>query len=324
MSRRNVLQWMMGLLVLAAGSLVAMSVGGPLTPVMAHWVMSHWMMGHSALSRASPSVQSTAPVVPIQESFASTIGTAFSIGPGLLVTNAHVTLRCAVDQLPVSVAGYRGTWRVAWEDHDLDLALLRGPDSPTIPALALSVMTHVPRDTGSLALGYPVSDRIPYLVAPYAAQGTVRQATIMVHRPETGHAESFRATDQTGRSTDPTWRDGAAFFGISSSARMRWALEIAVTMGHGASGGPVVDNAGSVLGVVVADGTGKGLTSAITLADLTSFLAAAGIVPRFAAPMDHGGVDWSKVYRQVAPSVVRIGCDTTPAERPSAAPSLLH
>jgi hypothetical protein len=314
MSRRKVLQWMTGLSMLAAGSLVAMSAAGPLPP----------MMSHSAVFQSSLSARGTAPAAPIQESFASIIGTAFSIGPGFLVTNVHVTLRCAADHLPISVAGYRGTWRVAWEDRDLDLALLRGPELPVIPALALSVMTHVPRDTGSLALGYPVNDRRPYPPAPYAAQGTVQQATIMVHRPETGQAESFRATDRTGRLMDPTWQDGAAFFGDSGSTRMRWALEIAVTMGHGASGGPVVDNAGSVLGVVVADGTGKGLTSAITLADLTSFLASAGIVPRFAAPIEHREVDWSRVYRQVAPSVVRIGCDTTPAERPSAVRSLPH
>jgi hypothetical protein len=89
---------------------------------------------------------------------------------------------------------------------------------------------------------------------------------------------------------------------------MRWALEIAVTMGHGASGGPVLDIAGNVLAVVVADGTGEGLTSAITLADLTDFLAAADVVPRFAAPAELGEADWNRAYRRAAPSVVRIGC----------------
>jgi hypothetical protein len=308
MIRRNVLQWTTGVSMLAAGSLVGMSVVGPL----AH------MAAHSAMARPALSPRPSAPAAPDPGNFAGTIGTAFSIGPGLLVTNVHVTLHCAAGHLPIHVSGARGTWRVAWEDHDLDLALLRGPDLPAIPALALSAMTRVPRDTGSLALGYPVDDGIAGSVLPYAAQGTVRQATIMVHRPETGQAESFRATDRTGRLTDPTWRDGVAFFGDSGSGRMRWALEIAVSMGHGASGGPVVDSAGSVLGVVVADGTGKGLTSAITLSDLTSFLASAGIVPRFTAPIDRNEADWGRIYRLVAPSVVRIGCDTAPSERSSA------
>jgi hypothetical protein len=185
---------------------------------------------------------------------------------------------------------------------------LRGPDHSALPALALSAMTHVPRNTVSLVLGYPVNDEDA--ATPYAALGTVRQATIMVHQPQTGQAASFRATDRAGRLTDPTWRDGMAFFGYSGSERMRWALEIAVTMGHGASGGPVVDSTGSVLGVVVADGTDRGLTSAITLADLAGFLASAGIVPRFVAPMEHDEVDWSRVYRLAALSVVRISCET--------------
>ncbi len=239
---------------------------------------------------------------------ATSAGTAFSVGPGLLVTNAHVTLPCIAGRLPIRVAGHRGEWGVVREDKTLDLVLLQGPEQPTIPPLALSATPHVQRDTRSLVLGYLANEQASRPAAPYGALGVVQRATIIVHRPETGQADSFRATDGTGQPIDPTWRDGLAFFGNARSQRMRWALEIAVTMGHGASGGPVLDIAGHVIAVVVADGTGEGLTSAITLADLTDFLAAAGVVPRFAAPANPGGADWNRAYRRAAPSVVRIGC----------------
>ena len=238
-------------------------------------------------------------------SFTRSAGSAFSVGPGLLVTNAHVTLPCVANRLPIRVAGYGGTWEVAREDQELDLVLLRGSESSAIPALALSATAHVQRDTRSLVLGYLVNDEAGGL---YGALGVVRQATIMLHRPESGQAKSFRVTDRDGRPVDPTWRDGVAFFGEGASQRMRWALEIGVTMGHGASGGPAVDSAGAVLAIVVADGTGIGLTSAIPLGDLIDFLAAADVVPRFATPGAYGEADWTRAYRLAAPSVVRVAC----------------
>jgi hypothetical protein len=237
--------------------------------------------------------------------FTTSAGTAFSVGPGLLVTNAHVTLACVANRLPIRVAGYGGTWQVTRQDEELDLALLQGSEASAIPPLALSATAHVPRDTRSLVLGYLANEETGGL---YGAQGVVRQATIMVHRPESGQAKSFRAIDRNGNPVDPTWGDGVAFFGEKASQRMRWALEIGVTMGHGASGGPVIDSGGAVLAVVVADGTGTGLTSAIPLADLIDFLAAADVMPRFAVPGAYSEADWTRAYRLAAPSVVRVAC----------------
>lgn len=278
---------------LAVGVIVAASVLGLRTPVI-----------------SAPGVVRAASAASVtfaagQSGFARSAGTAFSVGPGLLVTNAHVTLPCAANRLPIRVAGYSGSWQVAREDQELDLVLLRGSKSSAIPALALSATAHVQRDTRSLVLGYLGNDEA---AGPYGALGVVRQATIMVHRPESGQAKSFRAIDRNGHPVDPTWGDGVAFFGETVSQRMRWALEIGVTMGHGASGGPVIDSAGDVLAVVVADGTGTGLTSAIPLGDLIDFLAAAGVVPRFATPGAYGEADWTRAYRLAARSVVRVAC----------------
>src|SRR5262249_26630886 len=141
---------------------------------------------------------------------------------------------------------------------------------------------------------------------PSAVLGTIQQAVLMVHWPEAGRAGSFRATDQAGRVVEPTWQDGLAYFGVGQEDRMQWGVEIAARLGHGASGGPVVDSAGSVVGVLVAGGTGKELTSAITLSDLIDFLVSSGLLPHFAPTGGGSAPDWSRTYETVAPSVVQV------------------
>jgi S1-C subfamily serine protease len=295
MDRGGMRKWTISVSTLTAGVIVAASVLGLRSPVASA----------PGVVRVASAASVTFGASQRGSGFAKSAGTAFSVGPGLLVTNAHVTLTCVANQLPIRVGGSSGTWQVTREDQQLDLVLLRGSEASAIPALALSATAHVQRDTRSLVLGYLANDDA---VGPYGALGMVRQATIMVHRPESGQAKSFRAIDRKGNPVDPTWRDGVAFFGETASERMRWALEIGVTMGHGASGGPVVDSGGAVLAVVVADGTGTGLTSAIPLGDLIDFLAAADIVPRFATPGAYGEVNWTRAYRLAAPSVVRVAC----------------
>jgi S1-C subfamily serine protease len=235
-------------------------------------------------------------------------GTAFAVSPGLLVTNAHVIIGCGAADFPITVTAYPGPWRIEREDLNLDLVLLRGPVQAAIPPLPISAATRVSHDTLVMAIGYQVDGTPSETVVPYAVVGPVRQAAIMVHRPETGQVASFRTTDRAGRNADPTWKDGLAFFGSARAGSMRWALEIAVRMGHGASGGPVVDRSGDVVGVVVANGMSDGMTSAIPLSDLIEFLAASGVIPEFAPPGVNGSDDWTSVYRRVAPSVVHIGC----------------
>src|SRR5215471_9583517 len=68
-----------------------------------------------------------------QPSFAHISGTAFAVAPGMLVTNAHVTLRCKAANLSMNVTGHAGPWRAANEDRNLDLALLAGSARSAIP-----------------------------------------------------------------------------------------------------------------------------------------------------------------------------------------------
>jgi S1-C subfamily serine protease len=291
MDRCRLLKWTMSLSLLAAGAFAsgALRAGPVPNPAAARVTM------------AAPSVSGAWD----GSVFATSAGTGFGIAPGLLVTDAHVILACTAEGQPIRVAGHPGPWDVVHEDPDTDLVLLRGPDRPEIPPMAVSAAPHIPRDTETLIVGFPVEAG----AAPASrVMGSVRRATIMMHRPGTGQAESFRATDRLGRPVEPTWEDGAAFFGTGASDRMRWALEIAARIGHGASGGPVVDGTGSVIGVVVADGTGDGLISATTLNDLIEFLGAAGIVPRFSPPANAETTDWDHAYQRATPSVVRVGC----------------
>jgi hypothetical protein len=243
-----------------------------------------------------------------QPGFVHSAGSAFSVAPGLLVTNAHVTLRCSAAGVAVFVADHAGPWQVAREDRVLDLALLRGPPDPAIPPVRLSASSRLAPGAPAFVVGYPMDPVSRQTAGPYAALGSVRQMALILHQPESGMDTSFRMTTADGTPVDPTWQDGIAFFGPAKADRMRWALEIAVTLTRGASGGPVVDHTGSVIGVVVANGTRQGLTSAITLQDLTEFLAAGSVIPSFAPTHDDSSVDWDRTYRIVAPSVVRVGC----------------
>jgi S1-C subfamily serine protease len=295
MNCSSLLTWTISALALTAGSLVANSTLG-----------SHFRTA-TAMDIPQP-VSATFAELPKQHAslFASSVGSAFSVAPGLLVTDAHVTLRCNAERRPIQVAGYQATWQVVQEDQNLDLALLRGPDNPAIPPVALSAAPQIARDTWTLILGFPV-DAAPSDAA-HGVLGRVQRAAIIVHRPGSGQAESFRMTDRTGHTVEPTWQDGAAFFGQIGSERMRWALEITASIGHGASGGPIVDGAGNVVGIIVADGTNQGSVSAIPIADLIDFMGSAGVIPRFAPPPQPGEIDWSRAYRRTVRSVVRVGC----------------
>ncbi|PPQ27759.1 S1 family peptidase [Rhodopila globiformis] len=294
MSRRSLFKWTISAVALAAGSFMASATLGShfrTTPVAG-------VAWPGLMPPAEPRMRLPSP-------FADMAGTAFSVAPGVLVTNAHVTLPCSLAHRPIQVAGYQAAWQVVRQDQDLDLALLRGPDDPAVAPLAVSAASQIVRGTRALVLGFPADAASD---AAYGVVGRVQRAAIVIHRPGSGQAESFRIMDRMGQPVDPTWQDGAAFFGRAGAGRMRWALEIAATIGHGASGGPIVDGLGNVVGVIVADGTSAGSVSAIPVADLVDFLGAAGIIPRFASPPQADEIDWRRAYRRAAPSVVRLGC----------------
>ncbi|MFC7557041.1 serine protease [Pseudoroseomonas wenyumeiae] len=209
-------------------------------------------------------------------------GSAFAVAPGLLVTNAHVALRCRAHGLPLRVEGRSGPWQVAMLDADADLALLQGPDAGEA-VLPLSAAQRLPRGTPVLALGYPTSGTERRLAGQlHGTRGPILRATLTVHDPEGGRAVSFVMTDRQGHEIEPAWEDGLRYFGPAQAARLRWRLEIDAPSHGGSSGGPVLDAAGQVVGVVYAGG--RGLTAAIPLEDLRDLLMRAGVTPVTRAP----------------------------------------
>lgn len=233
-------------------------------------------------------------------------GTAFLVAPGRLVTNAHVVLPCRGQGLAVQVAGLPGPWRVLTEEAGTDLALLGGPAQPDDRPLALSAATRLPRGMPMLALGYPAAAGH----ALQASLGPLRRAALTVHDPEGGRAVSFVVTDRQGQEMEVSWEDGLRYFGADKAERLRWRLEVEAPSAGGSSGGPLLDAAGSVVGVVYAGG--RGTTSAVPLADLRDFLARAGVVPRFHAPAAGTAAmqpaDWSALQDQARGAVHRITC----------------
>lgn len=245
-------------------------------------------------------------VVPVPEAASGGSGSAFAVAPGMLVTNAHVALRCRAQHLPLRVDGRAGPWRVAMLDVDADLALLQGPDAGAA-VLPLSAALRLPRGTPVLVLGYPTNGTEPRLAGQlHSMRGKVLRATLTVHDPEGGRAVSFVATDRQGREMEPSWEDGLRYFGPDQASRLRWRLEIDAPAQGGSSGGPVLDAAGQVVGVVYAGG--RGLTAAVPLEDLRDFLARAGVTPALRAPVQQRDPDWDAVRDTASRALYRLAC----------------
>jgi S1-C subfamily serine protease len=233
-------------------------------------------------------------------------GSAFAVAPGMLVTNAHVALRCRAQGLPLRVEGRGGPWRVAMLDATADLALLQGPEGGEA-VLPLSVAQRLPRGTPVMALGYPTSGTERRLAGQlHSTGGAVLRATLTVHDPEGGRAVSFVMTDRQGQEVEPSWEDGLRYFGLDQASRLRWRLEIDAPAHGGSSGGPVLDAAGQVVGVVYAGG--RGLTAAIPLEDLRDLLMRAGVTPAMRASRQPRDPDWAAVRDAAARALYRLAC----------------
>lgn len=230
---------------------------------------------------------------------------AFSVAPGVLVTNAHVALLCRSQERPLRVEGHAGPWQVEMLDADADLALLRGPPGG-LTVLSLSAALRLPRGTTVLALGYPMADEPRRAGMLRAARGQVLRATLTVHDPAGSQAVSFVATDRSGQEVAPSWEDGLRYFGAEQAGRLRWRLEIGAPASGGSSGGPVLDAAGQVVGVVYAGG--RGLTAAIPLEDLRALLSRAGVAPLLRVPPHPASADWDALEDAAARGVARITC----------------
>jgi hypothetical protein len=272
--------------------------------------MQRWMRGLLAGGVATIGLAAAASAWPARPVPAAVMqgvsGTAFGVAPGVLVTNAHVALHCQAQGRPLHIVGHGGEWAVLALDADADLALLRGPASGEA-VLPLSAAARLPRGAPVLAMGYPtegVESRTAGSLR--SARGDVLRATLTVHDPQGGRAASFVMTDRQGREIEPSWEDGLRYFGADKAARLRWRVEIGAPAGGGSSGGPVLDAAGHVVGVVYAGG--RGLTAAIPLEDLRGLLARAGITPVLRAAAPRRDPDWTDVEADAARALYRITC----------------
>jgi S1-C subfamily serine protease len=234
-------------------------------------------------------------------------GSAFAVAPGALVTNAHLTMGCRRQGRSPQVVGLPGTWQVLAEDPSTDLALLSG-DETAGATLPLSSGTQLPRGTAVMALGYPAA---PVAAAPgivHSSTGHLLRATLTIHEPEAGLAASFVVRDRSGHEVAATWDDGLRYFGQAQAGRLHWLLEIDAATSGGSSGGPVLDGAGNVIGVIYAGDRGRRLTAVVPLDDLREFLRGTGIVPRFGVRDLNTNPDWRAVQIRAAQAVYRVVC----------------
>ena len=239
-------------------------------------------------------------------------GTAFAVAPGVLVTNTHVTQGCRRQGRAIQVSGLGGAWQVLAEDPETDLALLgfstgtalSGP-APGDTVLPVSSARLLPRGAPVMTLGYPIEGASGRL---HSATGQVLRAALTIHDPAAGRGASFVAQNQRGQEVVATWDDGLRYFGEQQADRLHWMLEIDAVVSEGNSGGPVLDGAGNVVGVVYAGDRQRRLTAVVPLDDLRGLLRRADIVPRFGVRSLVANPDWSAVRTGAAPAVHRVFC----------------
>jgi S1-C subfamily serine protease len=191
--------------------------------------------------------------VRVEERRGNSTGTAFAIDPsGLWATARHVVHECQ----RIALRSSRG-WveaRLVWHHEQADLAVLRSATG--IPALALSTQP-LRRGQAGFAIGYPQG-------RPGAVEGLLLGRSQM-------HAEGrFR-----GRAPTVSWAERARVPDFEGSL-------------GGISGGPLLDNDGHVIGVIVAESPRRGRFE--TLApELLDSLASAGARTRRATRNEGAG-----------------------------------
>jgi S1-C subfamily serine protease len=143
-------------------------------------------------------------------------GSGFVVGPGLVVTNAHVVAGEPATQIQVGFGTYAAT--PVLYDPDFDIAVLRTA-APLGPALTLDP-TDVTRGTQGAVLGFPNDGPLTTGAAGVAAVITA---------------------------------EGRDIYNQGSVVRRVYQLDTLVQPGN--SGGPVVDAGGQVIGVVFSRST---------------------------------------------------------------------
>ncbi|MBW3542409.1 MAG: serine protease [Planctomycetes bacterium] len=177
-------------------------------------------------------------------------GTAFCVHPsGLFVTNEHVVRRREAAEIKLIVDAGLETQRilpasVVRADKDLDVALLRVETEGELPSLPLGSVEAVTELMDVVAFGFPLGSALAADRKEYPA--------ISVNA---GNVSSLRQ------------KEGELH-----------RIQIDVSVTFGSSGGPVLDERGHVVGVVVSGVVGqRGLNLAIPVSHITRFLDAPDI-----------------------------------------------
>jgi S1-C subfamily serine protease len=163
-------------------------------------------------------------------------GSGFVYDKGRVMTNAHVV--AGVDSPVVQLNGEQYRAVVVYYDSSVDVAVLRVPGLPA-PALHFGAPGQ-PRDLGA-ALGYPENG--PYDVEPARLRST----------------QSLRSPN---------------IYGDSIVSRETYSIFARVRQGN--SGGPLVNRAGEVIGVIFAASVTDPRTGYALTADQVSTAARAG------------------------------------------------
>jgi S1-C subfamily serine protease len=173
-------------------------------------------------------------------------GTAFCVHPsGLFVTNEHVVgvaggddvilvLNPSLDNQQILKA------KVVRMDKATDLALLRAADASDLPSLPLGAVDGVAELADVVACGFPLGKALAIDKKDYPAV-SVNAGSVTSLRQKGGQLQSIQ-------------------------------IDVALTFGN--SGGPVLDETGKVIGVVVSGRPGTGINQAIPVNILDNFLKA--------------------------------------------------
>ncbi len=166
-------------------------------------------------------------------------GTGFVVAPGRVLTNAHVVAGMSRPRVQVGGEGARFEGRVVVFDPDTDLAVL---DVPDLGAAPLALGEEQGRGDSVVVAGFPLD-------GPYATT--------------------------SGRVRDVLQASGTDIYGGQGAVREVYSLRATIQPGN--SGGPVLDEAGQVVGVVFARSLDDAATGyALTLDQAAPVLAAAG------------------------------------------------
>lgn len=181
-------------------------------------------------------------------------GTAFCIHPsGLFVTNEHVIRGAAGDNVTLVLNPSLDNQKilkakVVRSDKAMDLALIRAVDAADLPSLPLGGVDGVAELAEVVACGFPLGKALSPDMKEYPAV-SVNAGSVTALRKKDGQLQSIQ-------------------------------VDVALTFGN--SGGPVLDDTGKVIGVVVSGRPGTGINQAIPVNLLDRFLKAPDV--SFAPP----------------------------------------